>query len=133
MSNVKNSDTRMSMVYAIRCKKNGRIYVGITFDLTVRVITHFRELEHGTKGCTKRSGNTWLWQEDYNKYGRDAFEVYVIEENIPASERRKRESYYIEKYGAAKKGRGYNKLTERIYEPSFDVIRGEPPMCGSNN
>lgn len=127
MSNVKDTDKRMSTIYAIRCKENGRIYIGISFDPRNRINTHFAELAKGEKKST-HYGNMRLWQEDYNTYGRDAFEAYIMEENIPASKRREKESEYIEKYRSAEKGKGYNQLTEKNYKYKHEIIYGLPPM-----
>lgn len=92
---------KLYTLYALRCKDNGRLYIGRTSNLNNRVVVHFQELKSG------RHTNK-LMLEDFRKYGRDNFEVYVLEENIPYSERRK-EYEYMRKYNSFDEKYGYNR------------------------
>lgn len=75
--------THNSDIYAIRCKENGKVYIGRTYRLDVRIREHFLALR---KGKTDKLNTTYKksgFQADYNKYGEDAFEVYIIEQDVP--------------------------------------------------
>lgn len=98
------------VVYAIRCRNTNRTYIGSTKDFERRVYAHFAELRSGKKNCHSaarlRPKTPTKWQEDFDTYGADSFEVIVVEKDVPAEERAKREQYYIQKYDAI--GNGYN-------------------------
>lgn len=101
----------MGYVYAIRCKENGRIYIGSTVDLEKRIYVHFLELKNRKKSKESnvnqiKSGDTW--QDDYDKFGKDAFEVYCIESDIPTNQLREREAYWMDEYKARDPKYGYN-------------------------
>lgn len=66
------------------------------------------------------------WQMDYDKYGRESFEVYILEENIPKEKREEREDFWIDKYRAADPKYGYNHRRERVFK--VQVTEGLPPM-----
>ena len=89
-----------SGIYKITNKINGKIYIGSSVDLKRRINEHFWELKNN------RHPNIHL-QYAYNKYGRNNFEVEVIEycnKNIV----REREQYYIDKYLPYLQSVGYN-------------------------
>ena len=125
-----------AVVYAIRCSKTGRIYIGCTSALEQRIKTHFRELKNrdkraygdshnkGYKGCYADNS---LWQKDYDKYGRDAFDVFVLEENVPKEDRARRENYWIDKYKAIDPKYGYN-LHVALKESPIRIMPGLPPL-----
>ena len=77
---------KMFTIYAIRCKGNGKLYIGRTCNLDSRIQTHFCELKSGRH-------NSKTMVEDFKKYGREHFEVYILEENIPYKERFKEYEY----------------------------------------
>ena len=59
--------THESVIYCIRCKENGKVYIGRTYDLNRRIKEHFSELRRGMKhgyaaGRCAASG----WQKDFN-------------------------------------------------------------------
>lgn len=85
---------RPASVYAIRNKVTGRIYIGSAVDARTRVQTHFIELRRGHKRITDKFGNDASkpsqWQIDFNAYGFDSFEWYILEENIPPDKRAER-------------------------------------------
>lgn len=69
-------------IYAIRCIENGKLYIGRTTNLKNRIEIHFRELKSG-----KHTNEEML--NDYKVYGREKFEVYLLEENVPFTERKR--------------------------------------------
>lgn len=91
---------KLNTIYAIRCKENGKLYIGRTIRLDERIKIHFTQLKSGKH-------NNKLLLEDYEKYGREKFEVYVLEENIPYLDRQK-EYEYMRKYNSFDKKYGYN-------------------------
>lgn len=123
---------RPASVYAIRNKITGRIYIGSAVDARMRVQTHFSELRRGNKLISIRHGSlrTTLsqWQIDFNAYGFDSFEWYILEENIPPDKRAEREEYYIKLYRATEKEYGYNyrELVGAAYDKHFKT--GMPPL-----
>ncbi len=123
---------RPASVYAIRNKVTGRIYIGSSVNAKTRVQTHFSQLKHESK---RKSGGFGIvvssftqWQLDFNKYGFDSFEWYILEENIPPDKRAEREEYYIKLYRATEKEYGYNhrELVGAAYDKHFKT--GMPPL-----
>ena len=113
-------------IYAIRCKKNGKLYIGRTTRLDNRIKSHFCELK------TERHNNKLL-VEDYKRFGRENFEVYVLEENVPYSKRGK-EYEYMRKYNSFDKEFGYNKGDIKKKEVSkIEYIYELPPNLYKNN
>lgn len=113
-------------IYAIRCKQNGKLYIGRTTRLDNRIKSHFCELK------TERHNNKLL-VEDYKKFGRENFEVYVLEENVPYSKRGK-EYEYMRKYNSFDKEFGYNKGDIKKKEVSkIEYIYELPPNLYKNN
>lgn len=107
-----------SVVYAIRCVKNGKVYIGRTQNLERRMREHMGDLQNKRK--RSRTGNGYGpsdFQKDFDQYGESAFEVYVLEEDVPPDTVRDREAAWIADYQAANPQYGYN-------------ILGEKPACG---
>lgn len=104
----------MYQVYGIRCKENGKIYIGCTRNrLQQRFSQHFSELKRGNKTMLVSNGRkNSPWQEDYNKYGIDAFELYLIEDNIPDEVHSEREEYWILEYKSYDERYGYNRYVK---------------------
>lgn len=111
---------KLHTIYAIRCKQNGKLYIGRTTRLDKRLEIHFTELRTG-KHKTK------ALLEDFNKYGRENFEVYVLEENIPYKERAK-EYEYMRQYNTFDENYGYNKGDlKKKTDKTIEVIHALPP------
>lgn len=111
---------KLHTIYALRCKTNGKLYIGRTTRLDERIKIHFQELKSG------RHTNKLLL-EDYKKYGRDNFEVYVLEKDIPYSERYK-EYEYMRTYNSFDKEYGYNNGDRRKKKVNkIDYIFSLPP------
>lgn len=117
-----------STIYAIRCVKNGKVYIGRTQDLERRMKEHLAELREGRKDNGQRQNCGF--QSDFDKYGVDNFKVHILEENVQPDEVRARESFWIESYHAADPNYGYNLLTERRIG-EFQLVKGLPPLKDS--
>ena len=72
--------TSNKTVYAIQNKTTKRMYIGCTVDPQSRIRTHFVELE---KGLKKSKSKDTQWQTDFNLYGKDDFDIFIVEENVP--------------------------------------------------
>ena len=117
-----------STIYAIRCKANGKIYVGATYRLEQRIKEHFSELKKEQKRTYKYPGYVEAdIQRDYNKWGEAGFEVYVIEEGVSPASRKEREAFWIEEFKTSNPSFGYNKRDERIKGLPAEIKRGVPP------
>ena len=120
----------MYTVYAIRCKINGKIYIGCTSDFSDRVKQHFSDLRHQQKtyripGKDERGPTDW--QKDYNQYGVDAFESYVIETDIPADKRKRAEFEWINEYKSNDSRYGYNIKPVMSLYSNINLVPGLPP------
>lgn len=123
-------DNAKYCVYAIRCKINGRLYIGCTSDLQTRIGNHFSELRNRKKikqSNVNKKETGVEWQTDYDKYGEGAFEFYVLEDNISKTERLTREAYWIKKYDSTNPAKGYN-YDCRFNKITFKISSGLPPM-----
>jgi len=58
-------------IYALRCRENGRVYVGRTGNPTERFKKHVYNLNHNIH-------KSELMQSDFNKYGKSSFEMFEI-------------------------------------------------------
>lgn len=119
------SKTRSS-VYAIRCEKNGKVYIGISKDPETRLQFHLIEL----KGGRKRLKNP-EWQKDFDEFGMDSFKAYILETDVAWDDRRDREHHWIKAYRAADPRFGYNKDKMEQSE-RFSMASGRPPMMKEN-
>lgn len=121
---------RLYTVYAIQCTATGRVYIGSTSNFEGRVRTHFSELRRGLKRKPLAASKTYStrepnrWQLDYNEHGRDAFEVFVIEDEVPASKQAERETHYIKHYNSTDEEYGYN--VRYSYKQPLEFVRGMP-------
>ena len=115
-----------STIYGICCKRSGRVYIGRTYRLEARIKEHFYELRKRRKTCYKDGRHTMSeMQKDYDKYGEESFQVYIIEDNVPPELVQEREAYWIEKYKADDVRYGYNRLNEKHDLPIPKI--GLPP------
>ena len=122
--------TKPSTIYAIRCKENGRVYIGRTYRFEARIREHFYELRKGQKCCYShdRTGRVKsLFQADYNRYGEKAFEVYILEENVSPEKCKEREAHWIAEYHSSDPLYGYNKLDEQDKASVPEPKRCLPP------
>lgn len=79
---------------------NNKIYVGSTKSLKYRKLDHFSALN------SNRHANIHL-QKAYNKYGKDKFHFYLLEE-CTTDNRKEREIYWISNYDTCNRDKGYN-------------------------
>lgn len=94
----------MGFIYKVTNKTNGKIYIGMTINsIEYRFNQHFRELKYELKHKSNRS----YFHNALNKYGKDNFEVEMLEE-VDESKLADREIYWIEKLNSTDKSVGYN-------------------------
>lgn len=122
-------------VYAIRCNVNGRIYVGCSVNVEARIRQHFSDLQKGNKRTgpwnagEERADSTW--QTDFNLYGQTAFDYYILQKDVPKTERLMAENAWIDRLHARDPEHGYNQRSS-IREPlPFTFVEGIPPMAGT--
>jgi len=77
------------IIYQIKNKVSGKIYIGSTKNLRGRWNTHRSELRNN------KHSNTHL-QNAFNKYGADSFEFTIIEEVSDTEDLLAREQYYLD-------------------------------------
>ena len=87
-------------IYQIKCRGNGKIYIGQTIDLDRRRYDHLRNLRRGTHH------NHYL-QRAFNKYGENSFEFSVLQE-CSMEELDKAEKDWITKFDSTNPLIGYN-------------------------
>lgn len=94
---------QISSIYAIRCKVNGKVYIGRSQNPHERIKQHIQ--------CLRRGENhgTDLFKEDFDEYGADAFEGYILENGVEPENFREREAFWIAEYRATNPLYGYNK------------------------
>lgn len=106
-------------VYAIKNKKNGKVYVGSTQDLRIRKNQHFSDLRCG------RHPNTYL-QRSFSKHGESAFEWIVLEEVESIDVLAECELSWINKLDATNSSIGFNIALDTV-----SPMRGrEHPSAG---
>lgn len=90
-------------IYCIRNTMNQKIYVGKAKDIFNRINGHISALRRRSKDENRHLINAWF------KYGEDAFEYFIIEElDFDEDLLREREDYWIVKYDAINREKGYN-------------------------
>ena len=125
-------------VYAVRCKANGKMYIGSSVDPETRMRTHFSEarykIRNGIENCYNGStqetkDRTIAFTKDFEKYGEKGFELYIIEKDLPFDESFEREQYYTLLYRTNEMEYGYNRAAGRRIFTSrgYTVINGLPP------
>lgn len=96
--------TKVSGIYRITNKLNGKFYIGSAKNLANRFATHRKDLRKD------QHHNTHL-QAAWNKYGGDAFE-FTVEEVVQSADLLfDREQFYLDSLKPYTKGIGYNKST----------------------
>ena len=115
--------------YAIRCEKNGRMYIGCCANVDQRIRQHIGELRRGKKtmrvAYNKRGDSPW--QKDFDEHGCESFKAYILEENIPAETASDIEGRYILKYRTNEPEFGYN-LTVPKKQLPIELIKGMAPI-----
>lgn len=92
-------------IYGIRCKANGKWYVG----QTTRFI-EYRYNQH-LDGAFSKNGKMYdsEFYSDIRKYGRDVFELHALIRNIPIESLNALERYWVRKLKTRDPEFGYNK------------------------
>ena len=121
--------THPSTIYAICCKVNHRVYIGRTYRLKKRIHEHFTELRKGQKTAFVYEGprTLSLFQRDYNKYGEESFEVYILEQDVPPDKCKEREAFWIHEYHSTDPKHGYNRYDEHLKPIDPKPKIGFPP------
>ena len=121
--------THPCTIYAIRCSVNGKVYIGRTYRFNQRIKEHFYELRQAKKRKTEKKGirTSTHFQEDYNIYGESAFEVYILQENVPPDKVKETEAFWICEYKATNPDFGYNVFDEKIRPIESSIKQGIPP------
>src|SRR5215475_11966737 len=89
-----------SGIYQIRCRRNGKVYVGSSIDIEVRWKTHRRELTKRTH-CNRYLQGAWI------RYGARCFDFLVLE-LVDVKVLRSSEKAWIAPLGATDRRRGFN-------------------------
>lgn len=132
-------------VYAIRCKVNGKIYIGSSIDVHYRLFSkgggHFASLK------SRRHHNKFV-QKDYDAYKEDSFEIAVLEVCTTLKEARASEQWWIDVmlelapndfYNISSKVDGYDgkhrRRTVSLKSPTgtIETITGIKAFCRKNN
>lgn len=119
---------KKSGIYQIKCRKNGKIYVGQTIDLDRRLYDHLWNLRRGTHH------NRYL-QRAFNKYGESEFCFSILQE-CEATQLDNAEKKWIAKLCAMNPDAGYNLESggnpgKEVSEEVREKKRGENnPMFG---
>ena len=111
-----------STIYAIRCIKNGKVYIGRTQNFEQRIRQHWLDLQRGFKGKMRDPS----FQDDFYIYGEEGFCVYILEKDVPPETANEREAFWIAEYRATNPLYGYNKLNGDP-APTFAITPGLPP------
>lgn len=120
-------ESRLYSVYVIRCKENGKIYVGCTDDVQRRVKAHMLDLRHHRKrSCGPHSGGA-SWQKDYDLYGEGAFEYYILQDRIANADKASVESYWINRLHSKEEDHGYNSHHAKSQPVPIPFVKGLPP------
>ena len=120
----------MYTVYGIRCKENGKIYIGCTCrQVEERITAHFNELRRRGKTYRNSKGERELtpWQIDFNQFGEDAFEFYILEKDVSEDNHRETETNWIEEYRSYDKRYGYNVKKGSAKRKHYYEIKEELP------
>ncbi len=116
-------------IYAIRCKKNGKMYIGRSGTLERRIRSHFADLRAGRKKRRDENGKFTKApiQLDYDKFGESAFDVVVLEEGIGYIAGLRREKFWIEEYQTEDPRYGYNVRNDKHTGRVIPIVRELPP------
>lgn len=133
MNEKPENQKRPRTIYALRCKANGKVYIGKTGDVRSRIQAHFHEIANAIKWQKEhpgyKFGKGWYgYVYDALKYGKEGFEVWIMEENLSPKEAIEREEYYIRLYKSKDPDYGYNRIgAKRPVPQNPDARYGLPP------
>jgi group I intron endonuclease len=115
---VKNSSSRTGIIYLVRNKINGKVYVGQSIKpLSIRWTQHVSDAKHNT-GCK-------LIARAIRKYKREAFEVSVLASGVQGPELDALEKEWIAKLRSADLQYGYNRTIGGTGCAAVDEVRAK--------
>lgn len=94
-------DWKKQGIYCITCAINGKKYIGSTKNIYRRINLHKSNLN---KNNLKHNNQYII--EDWNKYGSESFDYYVLE--YTEKDLKDKETFYIELYDTINREKGYN-------------------------
>lgn len=106
--NINNEDFEGSGIYCYENKINGKKYIGQSINLKKRISDHERNFKKDVFENTNAGENKPLWYA-IKKYGRENFEIYILEQVEPKCLDDK-EEYYISFFNSLVNENGYNIL-----------------------
>lgn len=112
---------KVSSIYAIRNKTTGRVYIGRSYTPKDRMAQHLQSLKRGDSYY-----GTDSFKEDFDKYGAQDFEGYILETGVIPAKFREREEFWINEYKATDPRYGYNK-NPMAPGASLQIASGLPP------
>lgn len=89
---------RVSGIYRITCKVDGRLYIGKSVHIADRWVTHFK------RACGVETETTNLLYPAMRKIGVENFSFEIIERDIPEDRLSEREKYWQQFYDAKTHG-----------------------------
>jgi len=89
---------RVSGIYRITCKTDGRVYIGKSVDIAARWATHFK------RAAGVESETTNLLYPAMRENGLENFTFEIIESGVPEDQLGSREKYWQSFYGAKTHG-----------------------------
>ncbi|MBP5720398.1 MAG: GIY-YIG nuclease family protein [Bacteroidales bacterium] len=102
------------VVYALRHNPTGRVYVGSTYDLTMRVYQHIYKLRNGTHPIENM-------QRDFYQHGED-YTLYILDTLRDYCDNRK-EFMWMDILDTRNQDVGYN-YSDHSKKTSLDLFKG---------
>lgn len=103
------------VVYAVQCRTTKRMYIGTTNNLEERIYTHLTGLASGRYANTVKFPERYKqWYEEFQKYGRDDFDIFVLEDGLTYDNHFAAEMKWQIKYKTYDEKYGFNALTRKI-------------------
>lgn len=138
------TEHKISGIYAIRNRIDGKMYIGKAYDIHRRIIEHVHKLTKKDKNENPYLTNAW------HKYGKLNFEYFVVEACAGEEEVAKRELYWMKVFDTLNHQKGYNlrsdsdskmivheltrkKISERLKKEWKDGIRAQHASKLSKN
>lgn len=122
--------TKPSVIYAIQCSENGKVYIGRTQNLSRRIKQHWQEKAYEARlmdTSDKKLGVVRSqFVQDFHKYGKDGFLIYVIEEDVSPETCDDREKFWINEYNSTDPRFGYNRNGKSQFDGIENLMLGVP-------
>ena len=98
-----NKEHKFSGIYCIRNTVNGKVYIGKSHNIYLRIINHCNRL----KVKDKKHENSYLINS-WHKYGRLSFEYFVLEKCDEEKVVAERELFWMKQFKSLDRNYGYN-------------------------